>query len=104
MDSELYFTAPNDELIINQSSTVLLQNVIVFKEGGKVVGKLDAQIDFKDLAPELHMSVIKLLNQMPVTLYSSVDSFANDSKESFPVEEKELESVWQKIKNYFKRD
>ena len=105
MDSESMFTqSPSTNVIVNHSTTVLLQDLLVFKRDGKVIGKLDATIDFKDLAPELHESAIKLLNRMPTTLYMVSEETANDSKESSLEEEKELESVWQKIKNYFKRD
>jgi len=95
-----YFIPSDDRHIIHQSSTVVLQDLIQFKNGGEVVGTLDATIDFKDLSPEFHQDAIQLLMRMPVSLHLP----SEQSNKQFPEsvrEDKQVESVWQKIKKIF---
>ena len=99
MDSQSLYTTSSSNNIVNNSSTVVVKDVVSFKKDGQVIGKLDAEIDFKDLAPELHVHAIQLLQQMPRCLHLPSERTAEESQ----VVDRAVEpvgSVWQKIKNY----
>ena len=100
MDSQFIYTGPENN-IINNSTTVCLQDIVIFQRDGEIIGKLDAQIDFKDLAPELHGHAVQLLSGMPISLQLASERIPTNSPEFEPEPElKPLESIWQKIKNY----
>ena len=100
--NDKYFTnAPMNNVISNHSTTVLLQNIVKFKKGNEIIGKLDATIDFKDLSPELHQSALQLLQQMPVCLYTAVDEPANDLERPRAPEPDRVPTLWQRIKGWF---
>lgn len=76
----------SESLICNSSSEVTVSNIITITRDGKVIGKLDAKLDFSELAPELHEDAIGLLCGMslnyhlPPTLSRYTSSKSLDDK------------------------
>jgi len=101
MDSNSPYITACCTNVITPSSTVVLPDVVKFKRDGKVVGRLSATIDFKDLDPELHHNAIQLLQQMPVCLYLESSIISPPVKPSVPEPYHRVNQwplAWKKIK------
>lgn len=101
-----YFTAPSDNIVQNLPPTVLLKDIVKFKRGSKVIGSIDAKIDFSDLSPELHQSALQLLQRMPMTLMLASDEVPTPVESTYPPESKvrvnQWPHVWQQVKGWFR--
>jgi hypothetical protein len=69
MDSDNIYSDSRDRLLVDSGTKVTVPDMIVFERDGKVIGKLDAQLDFGDLAPELHQQTIQILGTLRRHIY-----------------------------------
>jgi len=101
-----YINTDNANLIHNVPPIVLLKDIVQFKRGSKVIGSIDAKIDFSDLSPELHHSAMQLLQQMPVSLMLAVDEVPSTTvRDTYPPEPKvrvnQWPHAWKRVKGWF---
>ena len=53
----------NHNITVPGGTVVTIKDALQIVQGGKVVGTLDAQYDFKDLAPEYHQTALQLVSK-----------------------------------------
>lgn len=53
--------ASDTNICLPESTKVILEGALVFEYGGQIVGKLNAEYDFKDLDPRFHWLAVQFL-------------------------------------------
>jgi hypothetical protein len=71
-NGELY-TNNSNNVIIEGTSEVIVEDAITFTRGNQVVGKLDYKIDFSDLDPSLHEKALNLITGKRINLALEID-------------------------------
>jgi len=55
--------AENHNVTVPGGTIVTIKDALQIVQGGKMVGTLDAQYDFKDLAPEYHFTALQIISK-----------------------------------------
>jgi hypothetical protein len=93
--------AVENDCTIQVSSKVTVQDALVLKSGGKVVGRLDAVYDFKDLDSQYHMAAARIIQKRVCLIIRTEQALARQDKEPeiYRRRKKEFEVLpwWKKL-------
>ena len=60
-EARITYDAASSNIVVSNTTRVGRHNFYTFTVGGRVVGKVDAEFEFKDLPPELHMTAANMI-------------------------------------------